>query len=384
MAPFSFLPVIALALLASRAAAQTVPVFGQCGGLTYSGPTTCVAGTFCNWDSDFFSQCIPGTAPPPPAGPINFWFPFGDSYTSTSFNTTSVLPNIHNPLGNPPFPGFTGAGGENYVGFDTVTFNKTLLFSYVYAFGGATINATLVAPFEPTVLSLGDQVNEFLAGVASKPATTPWTSANALFSVWIDFDSKRAGVNDMAGSYFEAGDRGAFANTLLDQYFGLMQKLVRCAPHLYDLCHSPACFPHSSTHMLVPWGPHHSNHRCSNVGARNFLFLNVPTVDLTPLIIAEGASAQALLKSVIADFNTRLASRVASFKASNAGVATWLWDSNTVFATILKSPTQFEFVDAVSFGDTGDFWGNNFHPSAAAHQIFAKDISTLMAGTTWF
>ncbi|KAJ7249697.1 hypothetical protein C8J57DRAFT_1189124 [Mycena rebaudengoi] len=340
MSPRSSVPILALALLATGAAAQTVPVFGQCGGLTYTGPTTCVAGSFCNWSSDFFSQCIPGTAPPPPSGPTNFWFPFGDSYTSTSFNLTSVLPNIHNPLGNPPFPGFTGGGGENYVGFDTVTFNASRLFTYNYAFGGATINATLVAPFEPTVLSLGDQVAEFLAGVAKKPATTPWTSANSLFSVWI-------GVNDMAGSYFRAGDRGAFANTLLDQYFALMQKL-------------------------------------SGVGARNFLFINVPAVDLTPLIIQQGAAAQALLKSVIADFNTRLAARVASFKANNAGVTTWLWDSNTVFATILKNPTQFGFVDAVSFGNPGDFWGNNFHPSAAAHQIFAKDISTLMAGTTWF
>ncbi|KAJ7663206.1 hypothetical protein DFH06DRAFT_345675 [Mycena polygramma] len=340
MSPRVFVSLLALALFASGAAAQTVPAFGQCGGLTYTGPTVCVAGYFCSWESDFFSQCVPGTAPPPPAGPINYWFPFGDSYTTTGFNITSVLPNVHNPLGNPPFPGFTGAGGENYVGFDTFTYNSSLLYTYNFAYGGATINATLVAPYEPTVLSLGDQVNEFLNSVASKPATTPWTSANALFSVWI-------GVNDMAGSYFEAGDRGAFADTLLDQYFGLMQQLV-------------------------------------GVGARNFLFLNVPTVDLTPLIAAEGAAAQTLLKSVIADFNTRLAARVASFKAANSGTTTWLWDSNKAFAAILASPTQFGFVDGTSFGNPGDFWGNNFHPSAAAHQIFAKNISTLMAGTTWF
>ncbi|KAF7333736.1 CBM1 domain-containing protein [Mycena venus] len=348
------------ALLVSSAAAQAqIPAFGQCGGLTYTGSTTCVAGTFCQWDSDFFSQCVPGTAPPPFAGPINFWFPFGDSYTSTTFNASSVLPNIHNPFGNPPFPGFTGGGGENYVGYDTETFNKSVIFTYNYAFGGATINASLVAPFEPTVLSLIDQVNEFLTGgVAGKPATTPWTSGNALFSVWI-------GVNDMAGSYFEPGDRGAFADTLLDEYFALMQKLVR---DFVSFSNTFSSCPHSST----------------AVGARNFLFLNVPRVDLTPLIIQEGASAQALLKSVIADFNTRLASRVASFKASNAGVTTWLWDSNSVFTTILSAPTQFGFVDAVSFGGTGDFWGNNFHPSQAAHQIFAQDIATLMAGSLWF
>ncbi|KAJ7325951.1 hypothetical protein DFH08DRAFT_1028020 [Mycena albidolilacea] len=355
----SYLLISTTALAASYAAAQTqIPVFGQCGGLTYSGSTTCVAGSFCQWESDFFSQCVPGTAPPPFGGPINFWFPFGDSYTSTSFNATSVLPNIHNPLGNPPFPGFTGAGGENYVGYDTVTFNKSVIFTYNYAYGGATINASLVTPFEPTVLSLIDQVNEFLTGgVASKPATTPWTSADALFSVWI-------GVNDLAGSYFQPGDRGAFAETLLDGYFALIQKLVR---------HS---ITHARSSILIP--PQYT------AGARNFLFLNVPRVDLTPLIIQEGAAAQAQLKAVITDFNTRLATRVASFKASNSGVTTWLWDSNAVFTTILSAPTQFGFVDAVSFGNTGDFWGNNFHPSQAAHQIFAKDISTLMAGSLWF
>ncbi|KAJ7166386.1 hypothetical protein C8R43DRAFT_985757 [Mycena crocata] len=332
---------IAIAL-ASKVVSQTqVPPFGQCGGLTYSGSTVCVAGSFCQWESDFFSQCVPGTAPPPFGGPINFWFPFGDSYTSTSFNTTSVLPNIHNPLGNPPFPEFTGGGGENYVGFDTSTFNSSVIFTYNYAFGGATINASLVAPFEPTVLSLIDQVNEFLTGgVAGKPPATPWTSANALFSVWI-------GVNDMAGSWFQPGDRGAFADILLDEYFALMQKLYA-------------------------------------VGARNFLFLNVPRVDLTPLVIQSGPATQAQLKSVIDDFNTRLASRVASFKANNTSVEIWLWDSNSVFTTILNAPTQFGFVDAVSFGNTGNFWGNNFHPGQAAHQIFAKDISTLMAGSLWF
>ncbi|KAF7300043.1 CBM1 domain-containing protein [Mycena kentingensis (nom. inval.)] len=334
--------VISLLLAAAASNAQTVPVFGQCGGLQYRGPTTCAAGSFCQWQSDFFSQCAPGTAPPPFGGPINFWFPFGDSYTSTSFNASSVLPNIHNPLGNPPFPGFTGGGGENYVGFDTMTFNGSVLFTYNYAYGGATINASLVKPFEPTVLSLGDQINEFLTGgVASKPATTPWTSDNALFSVWI-------GVNDMAGSYFQPGDRGA------------------------------------------------------NVGARNFLFINVPRVDLSPLVIQQGASAQALLKSTIADFNSRLVTHAASFKAANAGTKTFIWDSNAVFTTILANPTQFGFVDATSFGAPNDFWGNNFHPgrteasllflhlalmvqlAAAAHKIFAQDIAKLMSGTLWF
>jgi hypothetical protein len=38
-------------------------------------------------------------------------------------------------------------------------------------------------------------------------------------------------------------------------------------------------------------------------------------------------------------------------------MTSWLWDSNAAFTTILNAPTQFGFVDAVSFGNTGDFWG---------------------------
>ena len=52
------------------------------------------------------------------------------------------------------------------------------------------------------MLSLIDQVNQFLGTVADKPATAPWTSENSLFSVWI-------GINDIGNSYYLSGDRDA-------------------------------------------------------------------------------------------------------------------------------------------------------------------------------
>ncbi|KAJ7744890.1 hypothetical protein B0H16DRAFT_1663994 [Mycena metata] len=340
------LPIIAFVV--SGVGAQS-PVWGQCGGLSWTGQTTCVAGDSHPSPTDY-SQCLPGTAttppatttttvssPPPPSKAVTYWFPFGDSYTTTGF--------VGNPLGNPPFPGFTGGGGENFVGFDTVTFNKSTILTYNYAYGGATINGTLVAPFEPTVLSLIDQVNEFLAGAGKKPATSPWTSANSLFTVWI-------GINDLGNSFSNSGDRSAFSDLLLTEYFAQVQKLIVAN---------------------------------SAVGARNFLFINVPPMERSPLMIAaQNAAGLALLKSVILTYNSKLAAKVASFKANNTGVTTWLWDANTEFNTILNNPTQFGFVDAVSFGNTGDFWGNNYHPSSPAHQIFAQQISALMAGTSWF
>ena len=91
-------------------------------------------------------------------------------------------------------------GGTNWIDVDTVVYNKSLIFTYNYAYGGATIDSSLVAPYEPTVLSMTDQVNKFLNTVASKPSTTPWTGENALFSFWI-------GINDIGNSYYEPGNR---------------------------------------------------------------------------------------------------------------------------------------------------------------------------------
>ncbi|KAG8954832.1 hypothetical protein FRC04_010314, partial [Tulasnella sp. 424] len=39
-----------------------VSVYGQCGGITYTGSTTCAAGSTCVYQNDYYSQCLPGTA----------------------------------------------------------------------------------------------------------------------------------------------------------------------------------------------------------------------------------------------------------------------------------------------------------------------------------
>ncbi|KAF8181809.1 hypothetical protein BJ912DRAFT_605219 [Pholiota molesta] len=346
------------------------PIWGQCGGTGWTGATTCVSGSVCTFSNAYYSQCLPGAASttttttkptttttttpktttstatsstPSPTGAskANYWFNFGDSYSQTGFNDTSTLPNAANPIGNPPFPGYSATGGANWVGYLTATNNKSLIYTYNYAYGGATIDATLVAPYETTVLSVTDQVNEFLSTAASKPASTPWTSANSLFSVWI-------GVNDIGNSYYASGDRGAFSDTLLNAEFALIQKLY-------------------------------------NAGARNFLWGNVPPIDRSPMMLAQAASAQATEKAVILDFNSRLATKIAQFQANNTGVTTFLWDANTQFNTILNSPGTYGFQDATSYGSAATmFWGNNYHPSTYANVFFGQEIGqTVLGNTIW-
>lgn len=39
-----------------------VALYGQCGGGSYSGSTCCASGSTCVFNSQFYSQCLPGTA----------------------------------------------------------------------------------------------------------------------------------------------------------------------------------------------------------------------------------------------------------------------------------------------------------------------------------
>jgi hypothetical protein len=55
--------------LAGVAYAQS-PVWGQCGGQGWSGPTTCASGSTCVAQNQWYSQCIPGgSGDPPPSDP---------------------------------------------------------------------------------------------------------------------------------------------------------------------------------------------------------------------------------------------------------------------------------------------------------------------------
>ncbi|KAF3929753.1 hypothetical protein ABW19_dt0202063 [Dactylella cylindrospora] len=64
--------VIAALLLTPVALAQS-QVWGQCGGIGWTGPTTCVSGSTCVKQNDYYSQCLPSS----------------DVTTSTTTTTTS-------------------------------------------------------------------------------------------------------------------------------------------------------------------------------------------------------------------------------------------------------------------------------------------------------
>ncbi|KAF8467319.1 RlpA-like double-psi beta-barrel-protein domain-containing protein-containing protein [Kalaharituber pfeilii] len=60
MARATFLTVL-LASVAGLVSAQQ-SAYGQCGGIGWSGPTTCVRGYTCVFSNPYYSQCLPGSA----------------------------------------------------------------------------------------------------------------------------------------------------------------------------------------------------------------------------------------------------------------------------------------------------------------------------------
>ncbi|KAG8751781.1 carbohydrate-binding module 1 [Serendipita sp. 396] len=89
------LRIVPLLLLAAPALAQ-VSVWGQCGGMYYTGSKTCVSGATCVYQNDWYSQCLPGTqastSNPPPVS----------SNPPTSNPPTSNPPTSKPSTSNPP------------------------------------------------------------------------------------------------------------------------------------------------------------------------------------------------------------------------------------------------------------------------------------------
>ncbi|KAI0723850.1 hypothetical protein C8T65DRAFT_627657 [Cerioporus squamosus] len=264
-----------------------------------------------------------------------FLFTFGDSYTTDGFNISAGV--------NSPVPGFTSSNGPNWVQFLGGTYNVTDTKVFNLASGGATIDAALVAPFEPTVLSIVDQVGQFHDILAPKPAGAEWNSSNSLFAFWI-------GINDVTNVTSQA-----------DFHKVLMKRLFR-------------------RRAIV-------------------LFLTVPPTNRAPLIIEQGSKSVTLITSALADYNAQLAENVRSFqqKHKDLGQVT-VFDTRPIFNTLLDNAKTFGFVNSTGFCEayqngtpeqttqiapcapvSSYFWLNSLHPLFTVHNILAHAISTALS-----
>jgi phospholipase/lecithinase/hemolysin len=200
-------------------------------------------------------------------------------------------------MGNPHHYGWTSANGPNWVYFVTREYNESVILTYNFAYIGAPIDPTLVKPYAPQVMSLEQQIDdEFIPyyGTAMYP-TIPWTSTDSLFSIFI-------GINDLDFTF--RLNTSAVNSKMFAEYQGLTETLYYA-------------------------------------GARNFLFFNVPPTDQSPRVRKKGPTAQALLKSDIAQYNRMLAASARTLKKQHPDVNIFTIDTNAIFAKVLENPSSY-------------------------------------------
>ncbi|KAF2465554.1 uncharacterized protein BDR25DRAFT_239288 [Lindgomyces ingoldianus] len=303
-----------------------------------------------------FAIAAPSKAKPSWSGwkGVKYFFVFGDSYTQTGFNVNGTQPNPANPMGNPDYPGWTSANGPNWVDFLTYTYNESYIQTYNLAYGGATVDGALVTPYAPTVLSLKNQVqDEYLPAYGSHPKVAPWTSSNSLFAFFI-------GINDVGNSWWL--NNATLYDMIFAEYDSLLEQVWK-------------------------------------TGARNFLFMSVPPVQLAPLTLANGNWSIENEGTAIKNWNSRLTNLSTTFKNRHNDITNvFVHKTYELYETALENPKSFPqtsdiknttaFCDAYQNGTptwyyfnstcglpvNDYFWLNSLHPTFPVHNATAASI----------
>ena len=262
-------------------------------------------------------------------------------------------------MGNPVSPsaphGYTAVNGPGWVQQLTEVYNRSEILSYNLAYGGATVDSAIVAPYLPTVLSFRQQVNqEFFPYYVETGANARWNSNNALFCVFI-------GINDIGNAWYKSNATAIFDATF-HVYAGLLDELY-------------------------------------HAGARNFLFINVPPVNLAPLTTSQGPSSISAEGAAIEGFNDWISNLAYSVEYTYPDSTVFQFDTHSLFDQVLEYPAAYPqtsgyknttaFCVAYENGtpalNTFDpscgipvdqyFWLNSLHPTYHVQDVMAQLIA---------
>jgi len=185
------------------------------------------------------------------------------------------------------------------VDYLTTFYNDSLILTYNLASGGATVDSTLVRPYADTVLSIQDQVEEnYLPKYGDADF---WDPSSTLFAFWI-------GINDVGNAYgWSNNTSGEVFDSIFSQYSQSIDKVVR-------------------------------------TGARNFVLLNLPPVQKTPLTSQQAATNPEIVpreEAAVKDWNNRIDTLASDLQEKNPGVTTMVFDSYSVFSKVLDNPGAY-------------------------------------------
>ncbi|KAM0746902.1 hypothetical protein T439DRAFT_359767 [Meredithblackwellia eburnea MCA 4105] len=281
---------------------------------------------------------------------IDYIFSFGDSYTSDSYDPSkSLSPILGQSLS-------TASGGLNWVQYLAKDAGSPNVLYDLAAQGATTDNAIVN---QGTIPSFVQQVQEFQTYFTPGSTTVNWGASNTLFAVWF-------GINDIGYSWI---------------YNQAYENIVGSIETAYD----------AQISALY------------TTGARNFLLLNVPPTDLTPMIQAYGDATIALYKSRVALWNTWLSNYVSNFSTKYPEASVILYDVHSLFETIQANPSVYGIRYATTVcpsysaltssppnvyfpeclaPESQYFWHNTYHPTFAVQLNIAQAVEKVLVSST--
>ena len=125
-----------------------------------------------------------------------------------------------------------------------------------------------------------------------------WEADSTIFGIWI-------GINDVGNSFWGGEEEtGPLYEQIFDVYEGLVGDLFEA-------------------------------------GARNFVFLNVPPIERSPLTLEQGDEAVELESSALERFNGLVEGLAGDVASEREGVNVWVYDTYKSFSEVLDDPTAY-------------------------------------------
>ncbi|KAL8707203.1 MAG: hypothetical protein Q9225_007804, partial [Loekoesia sp. 1 TL-2023] len=248
---------------------------------------------------------------------IDKLFVFGASYTSTGFNwLKEPSPSPQNPLGN-SIRGTTSSNGPNFITYLTTTFNASKLQTYNFAYPGAEVDhtATSAKPLSNSEINkpgndMRQQVNNGFIPSYTYKLHKPYAEWEGSKSLFISF----FGINDVL-SYYKRQETTTVTDRVMASYATNLDTLYEA-------------------------------------GARNFLLLSTPPLDISPyfthgetpsgngdhLTSSQRQSDREKIKKAVEDYNSRFPSLVEGFRSSHPEATVFWYDTHSLFSDMQEQP----------------------------------------------
>ncbi|KAH9006896.1 hypothetical protein EDB86DRAFT_2793663 [Lactarius hatsudake] len=245
---------------------------------------------------------------------------FGDSFSYIGYSSRSPVPTSSSPLGV-AFPGqpVNEPTLPNWLGYLVRDYGHghANMIAYDYARRGDTV----------TGVSRDQVSREFLPSVGRRPGWAPWGPSDALFVTWV-------GANDCRILY--TNDKAEITP--------IIASLFAAQDMLYA------------------------------AGARNFLFIDVPPLYMSPIGPSMGNKGVRF-----SNWNDELGRGLSAFALRHPDATVMLFSAWDTFSRILSDPARYGFNPADRYTQGGSIWFDYMHPTSRVHSILAGEIAQFLA-----